>query len=433
MNARGGHLLLLAGACWATVAGCGRISEDGEGSGGAAASDASTGAQPSSGGAASEAGGSPNAEGGSGGTGLLIVPDEEPLTGWDWWIEYQLKDGPNEDDNRPERPADSSLGLELGEAGWRDSTTPLCTGMAGVSRVDLWADAAGVAVLLEAPECGAPEGYDCDVQGDEVWYNQGSGWTWLTGFSNKDPVWKNFFDLAGLPAGDLLLASGVGVLAVGRDGTLEDTESADPATGLVDDGDGRAYSAFLHPVLDTPTTFEIGVFDGDDWASVTDTIYEGFTRLSVIDGAVYLVADEMYRVTDGEPEALPELPDADAVPVDLTGTSADDLYAVADGPAGTELLRLVDTEWTPVAALDGAFVGSWANGDSAYLVTENTFGSISESGFEPLATLSAGKFAAIHGLSGTEIFLAVLDADLSAYACDTPFLFHWDGAELHPF
>jgi len=415
------------------VTGCGRISDDDEGSGGTASDDVGTGAQPSSDGAASETGGGPNAEGGSGGTGLLIVPDEEPLTGWDWWIQYHLKDGPNEDDNRPERPADDSLGLELGETGWQDSTTPLCTGMTGVSRVDVWADAEGVAVLLHADECSPFLEHECAVHGSEVWYNPGSGWSWLTGFSNKDVVSENLSSLAGLVGGDLLVSGGSGILGVGRDGTLEDTERAEQATGLVDDGEGRAYSAFLHPVLDTPTTFEIGAFDGDEWTSVTGTVYEGFTRLSVIDGAVYLVADEMYRVTDGEPEALPELPDPDAVPVDLTGTSADDLYAVAEGPAGTEVLHLLDAEWSPVAELTSAFVDSWADGDGAYLVTEDTFGRVNESGFEPLATLSSGKFAAIHGVSGTEIFLAVLDPKLSAYACDTPFLFYWDGAELHPF
>jgi len=419
------------------VTGCGRISEDGEGSGGTAASDASTGAQPSSGGAVSDAGGSPNAEGGSGGADFTTIPDPAPPEDWDWWIENELKDGPNEDDERPERPADSSFGLELGEAGWQDSTMPLCTGMGSVSQVDIWADTAGVAVLLEAPKCGAPEKYDCAVQGSEVWFNAGSGWTWLTGFSNKNPLTSYSLSLDGLPGGDMLLGSYYGVMALGRDGTLEPTMS--PCMGdLVDDGRERVYCAFEHaPILDGTGTLptSLASFDGADWEVLVEYPVGRGARLSVIDGTLYVAGERIYRLAGDELEPLPELADAEATPLDVTGTSADDLYAVAEGTEGTELLHLEGDAWTAVGALDGAFVDAWADGDGAYLVTEKTFGRVSESGFEPLATLGedSAQFAAIHGVTGAEIFLAVLDSSLDEYACDAPFLLYWDGAELHPF
>jgi len=423
------------------VAGCGRISEDDEGSGGAAPSDVSSGAQPNldgasqTGGSSSEAGGSTSQAGGSGGTGLDIVP-EPPQGGWDWWIENELKAGQTEDDDRPERPADYSLGLELGDPGWQVSTTPICTGMIGVDGMELWADAAGVAVLLEAP-CGTTAAHDCAVQGSEVWYNQGSGWTWLTGFSNENALSRSSFSLDGLPGGDLLLVSGDGVLALGRDGGFWDTMSPGYPGSLIDDGESRVYGAFTNVVVDAPArpSLDLASFEGVDWEMLGHQV-EGLTRLSVIDGTLYAVGKQLSRMTDGGLEALPELPQ-DTIPLDLTGTGAEDLYAITEVPGVTQVLHLEGTDWIVVAEFDVPFVDSWADGDGAYLLTEDTFGRISESGFEQLAkldsALTSAKFTALYGVSGTEIFLAVLDPDLSAYACDTTFLFYWDGAELHTF
>jgi hypothetical protein len=420
------------------VTGCGRIAEDDEGSGGTSADDAATGAQASTGGSGDPAGGSPSETGGSGGTGLILVPNEPVLTGWDWWIEYELKEGPNEDDDRPERPADHSLGLELGELGWQGSTTPLCTGMTGVARMNVWADAEGVAILLHADECSPFLEHECAVHGSEVWYNQGSGWSWLIGFSNKDVVSSNLSSLAGLVGGDLLVGASEGVLALGRQGGFWQTESTTDPAGLVDDRRGGAYSAFMEVgTLDIkgPPPFHVAAFDGATWKVMVDDQHEEFTRLRVIDGTPYLVTNQMYRLTEGELEALPELPGGTSGVQDLLGTAADDLYAFASGLEGTLVLHLEGGAWTAIAMLDSAIVDGWADGDGAYLVTEKTFGRVSASGFEPLATLGDGtaKFTSIHGVSATEIFLAALDTSLYEYACDAPFLLHWDGAELHRF
>lgn len=378
----------------------------------------------------SNRGSAPNEQSGSSGQAAAPVPSvsESP------WLpanegttereafEADLRSGaPQPNPKAPSRPADYQLPLPgVGEPGWRGSTEPFCDSERGKDRrTVLWADDSLVAALTHATT---------NVSGSDLRYNDGTGWRWLLGMNST-----NLELLTGFPGGQRLLVGGMVAVEVNLDGSLglsveridrwphimQGIDAEHAAIGF--QGCGRACGV-THVAYRRAEGWGVnGFISGDPhafWAS-NDLILLPDSRALRKTSQPELRA---FRAGDQEPpigvRAL-----VGQVPEKLWVFSEDRLTVLLWN--NETLTYLDELKETPLQA--------FSDGEQAYFVTPHGFGRIKEH-ITPIAELDPEgtvTFESITGNSKGELFLALHDSSLEAYACGGELVVMYDGAQFH--
>lgn len=323
----------------------------------------------------------------------------------------------------------------LGSQGWRDGTTPNCVMQRGkLDAFGVWADSRGVFTLASFV-CDPDAGVPCGAEGLSLKYNRGSGWQV---YYETQPGAAPSHDLAlsGFRNGSVLLR---GVL-MGEYGVFS------WSNGVL--GEPLALTAASQWfVADYENAY---VADGAmlyGWHGPTiepsGMLPTEATALWANDEIIAEVANEqlwLRPLAGREFAAVGELPPGEYTAI--WGFGSKDLWL---GNAAGELVHYDGTKFDVVetAALTGndpRISELWGADGELYFHTSFAFGRVPKDSNQ--AELLIGptdpddkriRFTGLWGISPSEVFVTLFDADYVKYECNGLFTLVYDGTEFHDF
>jgi hypothetical protein len=350
----------------------------------------------------------------------------------------------------------------LGDVGYMDSTTPLCSGINTVAGFGVWSDSRGVYALISGSGTSQvavmPEGDGGVDIGDmgpqagqnltrtQLWQNDGSSWA-----LRMDEVdLASTLELSGIPGGPLIvndpsnfeilsmkgIAPSIRKCALGTFASGElACQDVDPVQDVVVVDDQLAYAVMGGTRLLS--------FDGKTWHGNTNLLPYPATALWADHddliavgraGTVLWYAQGMWTLED--PGTLESF-------TSVWGTSRSDVYA---GTSSGAVLHYDGSKWKQIAKLGGTscktqlpVTGIWGVGSTVFFHSDAQFARWNGTKLESLGNWTCSpsvngliSITNMWGNSATEVFLSIIDPSRSfSDLCGGEFVVRFDGKKFH--
>jgi hypothetical protein len=365
--------------------------------------------------------------------------------------------------NPPEPVAWDPPFSAIGDVGYKDSTTPLCSGIDQVASFGVYSDSRGVYAMvsgsgishvLRTPEDDA--GVDIGDMGPQVeqyltrtqvWQNDGTEWV----LREDEPDLASMLELTGIADGPLFINDPTNFDVLAMQGIM--TASIKKcALGIA--GDGKITCQDVDPVQDVTVvdkTLAYAImggtrlleFDGKTWHGNTNLLPYPATavwgdRNDVIAvgkaGTVLWYSQNMWTLED--PGTLESF-------TSVWGTSRSDIYA---GTSSGALLHYDGANWKQIAKLGGTscktqlpITGIWGADGIVFVHTDAQFARWTGTKLESLGNWTCGtspngpiRITSIWGNSSTDMFLSIIDPTRSfSDKCGGQFVVRYDGKKFH--
>jgi hypothetical protein len=326
----------------------------------------------------------------------------------------------------------------LGEPGWRDSATTLCTEQSGYAQAQsVWSDSRGVFLIAITDGDDAVDPGCMSCPNEAMYFHAGDGWTRLA-VSGASLGGRTA--LAGIAQGALILygdattfpmATPCGLAMV--EGGTRSCEPIDSVRDVAVVDDQLAYALLEGELLS---------YDGTSWGPLPQLPPAGSDLTTIWANDSVLMATDRFAGRIASLRAgtwsIENTRTTDTFSA-IWGNSATDVWA---GSYQGTLHRLTGSDWREVpwsgsSCPDPTIYGMWGTGDTLYFHTSTTLARWNGSALEVLLEMPCNhaddepRITSIWGNAEDELFVAVSDPRASARRCGSVFVLHFDGTLFH--